>query len=159
MEERVVSAKELLPTFVHCTNKNCPNGRKNLKTRRWLNQMLSDEKYSEVPPVTAVLDPETKKMLVYDGNIRQSHASENDCQLRAKILTNQADLDQYRESNETCWFGITDWNELLKFMKMYAAYPGDEDEKPEAFREMIAIKRAELQADHDHQLFGPDDDE
>jgi hypothetical protein len=159
MLEKVVTAQELTPTFIHCTNPGCANGRKKIKTTAWLNQMLSDGKCSEIPAMTAVRDDESARLLVYDGNIRQAHALENDYPLKALILASQADLDEYRKTRPTCWFRIADWSELLKFMRMYAEYPGDEQEIPAAFREMLANKQHEIYLERERDLFGPDDDE
>jgi hypothetical protein len=161
MEERTVSPNELTVTFIHGTDSKCPGREKSKKTRSWLEDTAGAGNWNKVPAVVVVSDPETTKLLVYDGNVRTNFASENDLQLQIKIITNQQELDDYLKENFICWFRITDFNELLETMKAYAANPREGTYLAPQFRRIVVEKmRGERQTHQQEmaQAFGWTDD-
>ena len=166
MKEIVVASDQLdqfAITFLH-GGKNCQSYDKKIRTIAFLDQIFDKhgpKKMKDlVPPVTAVLDPEGDKLLLYDGNIRLCHAREKDYSLRAIVLTSPDDLFNYCQNHDVLWFRIRDFNELLEFMRIYAQYPREDDpDLPAYWRQKIDAKYWEDQKEQEIKMFGYDDDE
>lgn len=163
-ETRVIAPDQLTVTFIHGDEPACRSYGEKVKTMAFLDKVLAEhgpEKIKDIiPPVTAILDPEGNRLLIYDGNKRTRHAKEKGYSLRVIILTSPEDLENYFRDHDVLWFKITDFDELLKFMRMYAQYPRENDPNiPEEWRRKIEEKHLEDQGQQEIDLFWPDDDE
>jgi len=133
MKEQTILSQQLTVTFIHCDDRSCHNCQKKQKTFHWLEQILNSGKWEEVPPVIIVKDAESEQLLVYDGNVRTNFATLKKLNLRAVIITDQNELNDYFKDHSVLWFGIKDFRELLEYMRIYANYPRDD-----RFKEMPA---------------------
>lgn len=160
MTETIARANDLTVAFVHCSNPFCKNCRKKEQTTSWLDgQFDASDGYQEsVPPVTAVLDPLDERLLVYDGNVRTNHATRHNRALRILIVSTQQEFNEYLRNHPTLWFGITNFDELLSFMRIYAAYPIDEQPLPEPLKSKVEWKLCEMIEHQQREFFGSDDD-
>jgi len=154
MKEKILPPSELKATYIH----NREN-EKRKKTWEWLDQMLSEEKHHDVPTITAVSDPDTGELLVYNGNIRVAHATQNNYNLKTGIISDQDDLDEYLKDNPKLWFGITDFRELIKYIRIYAKYPEENEEVPEEMSLKIRSKHQEWEYKQRKEFFGWYDDD
>ncbi|MEM0465287.1 MAG: hypothetical protein QXW97_01135 [Candidatus Pacearchaeota archaeon] len=140
MEEKIISPFELKLTFIHSKNNE-----KKIETWSWLEENYLKGNLEEilnpiesvlkndgcgrmyfedkVSSITAAQDPGDLRLLVYDGNIRTLHARKRKYNVKVKIMKDQSDLEEYINNFEIKWFGIDEFGELIKFMRIYADYP------------------------------------
>ncbi|HOK00746.1 MAG TPA: hypothetical protein PLU00_02110 [Candidatus Pacearchaeota archaeon] len=143
MKEVIISPHNLKRTFICCNNPKSSSYNKKRRTYRWLNKIYKAKREDEIPPVIAVYDPETEDFLIYDGNIRTSYALLKGYKLKAKIIYNQQDLDEYLKNNSYLWWGIDNLKELLEFMRIYAQYPEEWQKMPLEFQVKVIKKYRE----------------
>jgi hypothetical protein len=119
MQEQIVCSSELVATFVHCNDPDCEGCQEQLVcTWPWLNSLMAENANmtEAVPAVISVRDPRSGRLLVYDGNMRTCHADVYKYSLRAQIIRDQQDFDEYLANHEALWSGITDFTKLLAAM-------------------------------------------
>ncbi|MFH1915965.1 MAG: hypothetical protein ABIJ21_01760 [Nanoarchaeota archaeon] len=141
MKETLVHAKDMKLTYIHALE----NAQ---RKRTW--EWLDKKKGVDIPPIVAVMDPSSGQLYVYNGNIRVSHALQNDYPLDAKIIYDQDDLNDLFVSNEYAWFGISDFSELVDFMKIYARYPEETCKMPDDLERRVSGKYVQWQ-EHNRQ--------
>ena len=149
-------------TFIHCTYPKCSHCAHEQKTLAWLLENFNQYNAGEILPIVVVQDPKTRELMVYDGNIRTDFAKQKGIQLKAVVLTSQADLEQYLSNNSLSWFGIRDFAELLEYMRIYVQYPNAEEKMPPDLEAKIRAKdlkdRADLQRQRNEMYGWYDDD-
>lgn len=158
LTEKVISPSELTITFIHCSNPKCEECTHAQRTMAWLDEIISTGEQEKVPPLTVVLDSETEKLLVYDGNVRLAHALQKNYNLRVLIISNQAELNSFLETRNPSWFGIGGFQQLIEYMRVYAAYPEACATMPPELKEKLNRKYQEWQQARELAVFGPDDD-
>lgn len=160
MESIVLSAHEVMPTFRPKREEEWHS------TWTWLDAMVAAQGAGAIPPIVAIRDPETGRLLVYDGNKRVGYCKAHNHPLRAIVLTTEEGLRDYlvgtdgiRFGRPQQWFGFLAFSQLLPFMRSYAELIRTGVE-PEGFSELT--RRLEFdnkQYHREHELFGYDDDE
>ena len=155
MIEKTIRPSTLTITFCHPSDSE-----KKQKTWQWLDEIIKKGEQDKIPQVVVVCDPDTKNLLVYNGNIRTLHAISNCYDLKVTILFNQDDLDNHLKNNAPAWFGIRNFDELVEFMRIYAAYPTpDTTNMPEDLKKKVSQKDQEWQMGQAKKFFGWYDDD
>jgi len=147
MRKEVVDPFVVRITYTYCNDPNCKHCARKQKTLKWLSENFNQNNFQEIPPIVLVQDPETKELLVYDGNIRVLFARENGFSLNAIILTSQTDLNEYLSRNLPLWFRIRNFNEILEYMRIYAQYPDPTGEMPPHLKAKVEKKYQEYLAE------------
>jgi hypothetical protein len=162
MQEQIILPQEVRVTYVHAAqNKDFQS------TTQHLDELVQQGMFEAIPPIVAVRDPVDGALFVYNGNKRVRHALAKGYTLRAAVLTGQEDLTRIAQASSVrgsvqeislCWFGITDFDELLGFMRLYAAHPQENGPFPEDGKRRVQDKFNEWQREQERELFGPEDD-
>lgn len=164
MKEQLIDFRQLTVTFIHCTSCPCASAEKFKETTNWLNTQWQEGNWEHIPPIIAVCDPDSKKLLIYDGNIRYHFAVEKDLQLKVMIINKQEELNEYFKNYPKCWFNIEDFNELLEIMGIYVAYPHEHGDIPADLKAKVMEKYYQFQQRQKReqrrgQMFGWTDDD
>lgn len=165
MSGEIPAVVTVSPSEVSITYAFDPNYERHKRTWQWLETMFREGRKDEIPPIALVQHPSGKQSLVMNGNIRAAHAASRGYNLQATIIHDQAALTDYlyREGLmlygvSRIWFGIRDFDELVKVMEVFAAHPKFSD-MPE--KERIRFGRSgqgHSSYIRELDLFGPDDD-
>ncbi|NIO22141.1 MAG: hypothetical protein GTN76_15790 [Candidatus Aenigmarchaeota archaeon] len=150
MKEKTFPPSEFKVTYIHSDQ-----NKEFQKTWAWLDEVYKGGK--GIPAIASISDPDANGFMVYDGNKRVRHASEREYDLRTLIMFNQADLDTYLASNTKKWFGITDFKELLEFMRIHLQYPHEDQELPPEIKAKIQSKEWEWKNKQRKVLWMEDD--
>jgi hypothetical protein len=153
MYEVSLSPLELTVTYIH-TDAN----EDKQKVHKWLDEIVAKGEYGLIPAIIAVHDPDNSSLYVYNGNKRTAHAAAHCYNLNARIIECQEDLNALAGEKEFCWFGISDFGELLEFMRIYSAYPGENQPMPDDLLSKVIMAQARSNLKREYALFGPDDD-
>lgn len=166
MVKRVVDPSKVTITYFHCSDPFCSECSHKQKTKSWLDEII--KKGEKIPPVVVIRDPKDGRLLVYDGNVRVIHAIENSYKIEVLIIFDQKDLDDYLKERifTPLWFGIRNFEELLEYMRIYAAIAvsGNTCKAPfpEEFHKKIMEKYSEYQRELERErerLFGWSNDD
>lgn len=150
-------------TFTPCSDSSCPVCASKERTMKWLDEMVSAGKQTEIPEVVLVKSQDKREYFVYHGNMRVIHAIHHNYPLRAAVIVSQNDFNRYLENNEPAWFGAKQLAELFQYLKIYATYPAANKHSvqglpPHLRKKVLAIYGAQ-QTEAMNRAFGWDDDD
>ncbi|MFH1071850.1 MAG: hypothetical protein V1743_00295 [Nanoarchaeota archaeon] len=159
MDMQILSPLELSITYI-C---DCGN-EKRTRTSNWLDDLIQKGETGKIPPLVAIRDSETQKLMIYDGNTRALHALQHGYDIPVQIIKDKEDLSTYFSTMPVLWFGIRDFQELLEYMRIYGRYPYCKAQMPKELKEKISEKykkyRLHLEYQQKREIFGsPDDDD
>ncbi len=141
LQELVLDPSQVKPTYVHSECTAHSEIEKRDKRVIELDILLAATPDSFVD-IAVIKDPQTGNFLVYTGNIDYAYALQHGRKLRAKIISNQEELDRYtKETGSISTLGVTDFKELLKDLRLSAQYPAIERDMPKVDFERLHEKQ------------------
>jgi hypothetical protein len=151
LETRKISPLELKLTYKHNSN-----DWRRKSVWEWLDKLASEQRGEQIPHITAVRDPNNTNLLVYDGNIRTAHATYKNYDLQVDIISNQGDLCEYAKGNALRWFGMSDFSEMLGYLRIYVTYLGKTP--PEEILRKVMNKHWDWENKLHDEFWGKNDD-